>query len=123
MAWLKQSEEDVVLDNVSNGDFFTFAAALVMKDCEGPDVLTKIKLGRKDTTKPLDISSTPTSNNYKENLRAKGFSDAEIVALASIQSFGVVVDPKKTGVYSQPKFDIFPFKEALTKNSSPVPEL
>lgn len=76
------------------------------------------KFGRKDVKDANMIGSVdliPSGNNFKDNLRAKGFENEEIVALASVQTFGVVQDPKQKDVSKYPKLDNFAYKQALVK--------
>jgi hypothetical protein len=44
------------------------------------------------------------------NLKAKGFDAQEIVALASIEAYGTVMDPKKLDTSKFPKLDNFFYK-------------
>ena len=43
-----------------------------------------------------------------------GFIDDEIVALASVEAFGEIVDPKNRDVSKYPKLDTFYYKQLLT---------
>ena len=52
----------------------------------------------------------PNASNYVDNLRSKGFSDAEIVALASVEAFGVVQDPEHARTSSFAKLDNYYYK-------------
>lgn len=106
------------MDKVSVADYFAFASLLAIKDAEGPNMLIEWKFGRKDVKDANKIGSVeliPTGSNFKDNLRAKGFENEEIVALASVQTFGVVQDPKKRDVSKYPKLDNFAYKQALVK--------
>lgn len=53
------------------------------------------------------------SSGYVANLKAKGFDDAEIVALASVEAFGLVWDPKKKDTSKYPKLDNYYYKQLL----------
>ena len=60
-----------------------------------------------------EVQSIPTAGNYKSNLKEKGFEDDEIVALASIESFGLVWDPKSRDGSPYPKLDNYHYKQLL----------
>ena len=83
-------------------------------------MLNEISYGRKDVASETlagDVSNIPnTSSNFRTNLKAKGFDDSEIVALAAIEAFGVVWDPKKKDTSKFPKLDNYYFKQLLTSN-------
>jgi len=83
-------------------------------------MLNEISYGRKDVASEAlagDVSNIPnTSSNFRINLKAKGFDDNEIVALAAIEAFGVVWDPKKKDTSKFPKLDNYYFKQLLTSN-------
>jgi hypothetical protein len=53
-------------------------------------------------------------------LKAKGFSDDEIVALASVEAFGEVWDPKKLDTSKYPKLDNYYYKQLLSGGNSIV---
>ena len=50
----------------------------------------------------------------------KGFSEEEIVALASVEAFGVTRDPEQARWSTFPKFDNYYYKQVLT-NAQGVP--
>jgi hypothetical protein len=83
-------------------------------------MLDEFSWGRQDATDASECGSLviPTGNEYVSNLRANGLSDQEIVALASVEAFGVVRDPEyaEKSIYS--KFDTYYFKELLSQSSS-----
>ena len=98
MIYKKQYEEDIVFDKLSLSDYFASAAFLVVREAEGPNILDEITFGRVDAVDEKETGSVdniPTPSNFKSNLQAKGFTDNEIVALAAVEAFGVVWDPKK----------------------------
>ena len=63
-----------------------------MREAEGPNILDDITYGRQDAKsegEAGDASKIPSVGaNYVSNLKAKGFNESEIVALASIEAFG-----------------------------------
>ena len=121
LAYLKEDQVDITLDKVSVSDYIAFASMLVIKEAEGPDMTLDWKYGRKDVknaSQAGDVNQIPTGSNFKENLRGKGFENEEIVALASIQTFGLIQDPKKSDISKFPKLDNFVFKHALTKGTN-----
>ncbi len=118
VAFLKQDQVDIVLDKVSVADYFAFAALLAIKDSDGPNMLVDWKYGRqdvKDASKLGSVDLIPNASNFKDNLRAKGFDNDEIVALASVQTFGVVQDPKKVDASKFPKLDNYAYKQVLLR--------
>ena len=60
----------------------------------------------------------PNASNYVDNLKAKGFSDAEIVALASVEAFGVVQDAEHARWSSFPKLDNYYYKQLMAGDDS-----
>ena len=60
----------------------------------------------------------PNTSNYVDNLKAKGFSDAEIVALASVEAFGVVQEPEHARWSSFPKLDNYYYKQLMAGDDS-----
>ena len=72
--------------------------------------------GRKDAQNESevgDVINIPTLKNYRENLKAKGFTDEEIVALSSIESFGATWDPLRKSGSPYPKLDNYHYKQLL----------
>ena len=55
----------------------------------------------------------PNKTNFKANLTAKGFNDSEIVAIASIPSYGILRDPMKSDMSIYPKLDSYYYKQIL----------
>ena len=76
-------------------------------------MLDEFLYGRKDA-QSVDqcgsLESVPSSSNYVSNLQSKGFTDEEIVALASVEGFGVVNDPDQARWSSHPKFGTYYYK-------------
>ena len=95
-----------------------------MREAEGPNILADISYGRKDATGEAqagDVKLIPSvGSNYVSNLKAKGFDNNEIVALAAVEAFGVVWDPKKRDTSKYPKLDNFFYKQLLTNGSDVV---
>ncbi len=114
LIYQKQHEETIVMDKLSLSDYFISAATLVIKEAEGPNLLKDLTIGKKDVTSESEagnVNQIPVPGpNYKINLKAKGFDDAEIVALAAIEAFGEVWDPKKRDVSREPKLDNYYYK-------------
>src|SRR4051794_29229592 len=108
LNYLKVAEVDIVLDKVSIADYFAAAALLVIKDAEGPNVLREMRYGRVDVRNEREVGDPnliPNASNYKDSLKARGFENDEIVALASIETFGTHVDPRKADASKYPKLD------------------
>ena len=105
------------MDQLSLSDWFTTAAYIVIREAEGPNILNDITYGRKDAATEAeagDVSKIPSvTAGYVANLKAKGFDDAEIVALASVEAFGLVWDPKKKDTSKYPKLDNYYYKQLL----------
>jgi len=57
-----------------------------------------------------DVSNIPTASNFHESLKKRGFSDDEIVALASLETFGEFNDPKRQEVSNWPRLDNYLYK-------------
>ena len=91
LIYQKQHEETIVMDKLSLSDYFISAATLVIKEAEGPNLLKDLTIGKKDVTSESEagnVNQIPFPGpNYKINLKAMGFDDAEIVALAAIDAF------------------------------------
>lgn len=87
-------------------------------------MLNDFSYGRNDVASEAlagDVGNIPNiSSNFRSNLKAKGFDDSEIVALAAIEAFGVVWDPKKKDTSKFPKLDNYYFKQLLTINNDIV---
>lgn len=120
--YLKKSEEDIVLDKLSNSDYFAAAAFIAIKEAEGPNIIPEIEYGRKDATIE---EATPTNidvnSNFKARLSALGFDENEIVALSAVHAFGKVWDPVKKSGSIYPKLDNYYFKQVLSKPCNSIP--
>jgi hypothetical protein len=111
------ADYDMVLDKLSISDYMLDAAMLVIREAEGPNLLDDFAYGRKDLIKESDagdVKSIPTAANYVQNLTAKGFTHDEIVALASIEVFGHLWDPKVAEQTVYPKLDNYYYKCLLS---------
>lgn len=89
------------------------AAYTTIQWADGPVMLDEFMYGRRDAQSADEcgkLESVPTSSTYVSNLQAKGFSDEEIVALASVEAFGVLRDPNQARWSSHPKFDTYYYK-------------
>lgn len=91
-----KANEEVPFDKLSMADYAVAAAFTTIQWAEGPVMLDEFAYGRKDATSAGECgSNTPIAQgSYVANLQAKGFSDEEIVALASVEAFGVMRDPE-----------------------------
>ena len=123
LIYMKENE-DIVLDKLSFADYFTSAAFFVVRESEGPNILDELAYGRQDAKSEAeagDASKIPAvGQSYVSNLKAKGFDGQEIVALASIEAFGTVCDPKRRDTSKYPKLDNFYYKQLLTSGSDVV---
>ena len=73
--------------------------------------------GRKDAKNAGEcgsVKNVPSESNYVSHLTNLGFSEKEIVALASVESFGIHRDPKQSRWSSHPKFETYFYKQLLT---------
>ena len=97
LAHRKANVEDVCYDKISMADYVQGAAMVTLEAAGGPKVLDDFMWGRKDADQSNlgSVDNIPTADNYRSNMEAKGFSNEAIVALASIEAFGTVVDPSK----------------------------
>ena len=124
LIYKKQHDEDIVVDQLSVSDYITSAAYFVVREAEGPNILSDITYGRVDAKSEAeagDVKQIPVvGGTWVSNLKAKGFDNAEIVALASVEAFGVVWDPKKHDTSKYPKLDNYYFKQLLTGGSTVV---
>eukprot|EP00347_Sterkiella_histriomuscorum_P007029 403350518 len=103
---LKSHQEDIVLDNLSDADYLAAAGVMILKEAHGPNILNDFTYGRKEISHSNELGSVdniPTAKNYRSNLQAKGFTDDEIVALASLEAIGHIHDPElgKTTYYEK----------------------
>lgn len=117
LIYRKKFETDIVFDKLSLADYFASAAFFVIREAEGPNILRDIDYGRKDATSEAesgDASNIPNESNYKTSLASRGFTNDEIVALASIEAFGLIRDPVKADNSKYPKFDNFYYKQLAT---------
>jgi len=121
---MKKYQEDIVIDQLSVADYFAAAAHFVVREAEGPNTLDEITYGRKDAKTEAEageVNKIPeVGAGYVSNLKAKGFDENEIVALASIEAFGKVWDPKKLDTSKYPKLDNFFYKQVLTGGSDVI---
>jgi len=118
LIYKKQHDEDIVVDQLSISDYITSAAYFVVREAEGPNILSDITYGRvdaKNETEAGEVKQIPVvGSSWVSNLKAKGFENGEIVALASVEAFGVVWDPKKLDTSKYPKLDNYYYKQLLT---------
>ena len=116
---MKQNES-IIFDKLSYGDFAVAAAYTTIQAANGPVMLDEFAFGRKDANsveEAGDYQSIPThgsSTQFVSYLKERGFSDEEIVALASVEAFGSVNDPKRAQLSSFPVLDNFYYKQLLT---------
>ena len=106
-----------MFDKLALSDYVTIAAFFAVLESEGPNVLFDIVYGREDAKDQADcgsIEDIPKESNYRSNLQAKGFTDEEIVALASLESFGIIQDPKEKDISIYPKLSNYFYKELLS---------
>lgn len=125
LTYQKQFEEDIVIDKMSLSDYFTSAAFFVIREAEGPNILNDISYGRIDAKNESEAGSpsqipSPFDGKYTNALKAKGFENDEIVALAAIEAFGCAWDPKKKDTSKYPKLDNYYFKQLLNPSSGVV---
>ena len=66
------------------------------------------------------IKPGPTDTPMTSNLKAKGFDESEIVALASVEAFGCIWDPKKLDTSNFPKLDNYYYKQLLSGGTNVV---
>ena len=68
--------------------------------------------GRQDAQNASQCGSVeiPSGSNWVNHLQGNGFSDEEIVALASIEAFGNVRNPTNARWSSHPRLDNYYYK-------------
>jgi hypothetical protein len=97
----------------------------VIREAEGPNILDDISYGRVDAKNESEAGSpsqipSAFDGNYTSALKAKGFDNDEIVALAAVEAFGCAWDPKKKDSSKYPKLDNYYFKRLLDPSSGVV---
>ena len=98
-------------------DYFAACAQITIKELEGPNIIPEISYGREDVQNKEQagkVENIPTEQNFKSKLSEKGFTDEEIVALASIFAIGKVEDPLKMSGTVYPKLDNYYYKSLFT---------
>lgn len=118
-----KANESVPFDKLSFADYAVAAAFTTIQEAGGPVMLDDFSFGRKDAATASEcgsIKNVPSEKNYVSHLTTLGFSEKEIVALASIESFGIHRDPKQSRWSSHPKFETYFYKQLLT-SSDPLP--
>ena len=124
LIYMKKHEEDIVVDQLSVSDYITSAAYFVVREAEGPNILADITYGRSDAKTEAeagDVKQIPViGSSWVSNLKAKGFENNEIVALASVEAFGIVWDPKKRDTSKYPKLDNFYYKQLMNGSSNVI---
>ena len=106
-----KANEEVPFDKLSMADYAVAAAYTTIQWADGPRILDMYAYNRKDAKSLDQVNFTPvTEENYISNLKGKGFSDEEIVALASVEAFNVLRDPEQARWSSHPKFDTYYYK-------------
>lgn len=124
LIYMKKHEEDIVVDQLSVSDYITSAAYFVVREAEGPNILADITYGRNDAKTEAeagDVKQIPViGSSWVSNLKAKGFENNEIVALASTEAFGIVWDPKKRDTSKYPKLDNFYYKQLMNGSSNVI---
>lgn len=109
---------------MSVSDYMTSAAFFVIREAEGPNILDDISYGRIDAASDAeagDAKNIPApTTGYVANLKAQGFDDSEIVALASVEAFGCAWDPKKKDTSKYPKLDNYYYKQLLVPTSGVI---
>lgn len=103
---------EVPFDKLSNADFAVAAAFTTIQWADGPVMLDEFAYGRKDAASAEDCgSNAPISqDSYVAKLQAMGFTDEEVVALASVEGFGVTRDPEHARWSTYPKFGTYYYK-------------
>jgi hypothetical protein len=116
-----KNEAPMVFDKLSYGDYSVAAAYTTIQAAGGPVMLDDFFYGRTDATSVGDcnpLSNIPTANNYVDCLKEKGFTDEQIVALTSVEAFGVVQDPVHVSGSVFPRFTNYYYKTLLTSSDS-----
>ena len=116
-----KNEAPMVFDKLSVGDYTVAAAFTTIQAAGGPVMLDDFFYGRKDAASAGDcnpLSNIPTANNYVDCLKEKGFTDEQIVALTSVEAFGIVQDPVHTSGSIFPRFTNYYYKNLLSSSDS-----
>jgi catalase (peroxidase I) len=112
-----KAQEGVPFDKLSLADYAVAAAFTTIQEAGGPVMLDDFVFGRKDAKNAGEcgsVKNVPSESNYVSHLTNLGFSEKEIVALASVESFGIHRDPKQSRWSSHPKFETYFYKQLLT---------
>ena len=116
-----KDNESSMFDKLSYSDYTVAAAYTTIQQAGGPVMLDDFFYGRRDAASVSDcnpLSNIPTADNFVDNLKLKGFTDEQIVALSSVEAFGVVEDPTHAANSIFPKFSNYYFKKLLTSSDS-----
>lgn len=91
-----------------------------MREASGVKTFEDFAYGRKETTvqDAGSVANIPSPSNYKSNLQAKGFSNEEIVALASIDALQALHAPTLGQTTYFEKLDTS-FYKLVGSNSAP----
>ena len=116
-----KNEAPMVFDKLSVGDYTVAAAFTTIQAAGGPVMLDDFFYGRKDAASAGEchpLSNIPTANNYVECLKEKGFTDEQIVALTSVEAFGIVQDPAHVSGSIFPRFTNHYYKSLLSSSDA-----
>lgn len=116
-----KDNEGPMFDKLSYSDYSVAAAYTTIQQAGGPVMLDDFFYGRKDAASVSEchpLNNIPTADNYVDNLKSKGFSDEQIVALSSVEAFGVVQEPTHASNSIYPRFSNYYYKKLLTSSDS-----
>jgi hypothetical protein len=117
-----KNNEEMAFDKLSYADYAVAAAFTTIQAAQGPVMLDQYFYGRKDAVSESECGPAsvilPQGGDFVSNLQAMDFSEEEIVALASIEAFGLIVDPEHSRWSDFGKLDNYYYKQLLSQTTS-----
>ncbi len=110
-----KDNEVATFDKLSHSDFAVAAAFTAITEAGGPVMLNEYAYGRQDASvNECGSTEIPSGSSLVQFYESNGFSEQEIVALASIEAFGDVRNPESMKLSSHPRLDSYYFQQLLT---------
>ena len=109
-----KNNEELPFDKLSYSDYAVAAAFTTITAAQGPVMLDQFFYGRKDALLESECGPVPLTlpkgGDFVSHLQSLNFSEEEIVALASIDAFGVIEDPEHSRWSNFAKLDNYYYK-------------
>ncbi len=92
---MKRKEREKI-DKLSQADYAVAAAYSMIQEAGGPVMLDEFAWGRKDAQTDSECGNHQEMprDQYVSNLTGSGLTTEEALAVASLEAFGLVRDPK-----------------------------